>query len=117
MLAGLLAFFFHPSPDWVQHAYANGFYAKLQHIVTPITNHVPFAVYDAMLIFFILVLPAWFIARIVRAPNGERIRTAAAIGVHCVAIVALLYAWFYVFWGWNYSVSYTHLTLPTILRV
>ena len=102
LAAALGVFAFHPGGAWVEEAYANGFYANLQHVVTPLTNRLPFAVCDALLIVVAIVLPVWFGVQIGRA-RGERRRKTAAVAVHALAVAALLYAWFYVFWGWNYS--------------
>jgi len=89
-----------PSPQWVEHAYANGIYPPMQTAFTTIANLVPFALTDliAALVFGGLIV--WWIARIRRA--RAKWPAAAMMTAHTIGIAALLAIVFLCNWGFNY---------------
>jgi hypothetical protein len=91
-----------PLPETtVERLYANGAYPAVQPIVTTLTNAIPFAILDLL----ILAAIAWVIWRArVRARDVRiaRMRRAFAFGADLVAFAALAYLSFLVLWGLNY---------------
>ena len=90
----------HPSLAFLDGSYANGFYPAVQTTVTTWTNHVPFALGDALLVAVILAAIAYWYVSLRKSrpwPAFARVllRTAAFAG--------FLYVWFSIAWGWNYD--------------
>ena len=53
----------HPSARWVETNYTNGFYSRLDPVLQAVTRSVPFAVGDALLVAFaLLVVGLWIVA-------------------------------------------------------
>jgi hypothetical protein len=89
-------------PDLVDRFYSAAAYATLQRAMTALTNRVPFALFDLLLVFAIL---AWFslAARdVVRRPAGGGLRAAARIAVRTIVWSAGFYIAFLLAWGLNY---------------
>lgn len=101
-VALLLAFFSLPA-RFIERFYTNGIYPLLQAIFTPVTNHIPFAVVDVLLVALIIGLPTWWIIRIKSAGRGRRLRAMAALGFQTLTFAALLYILFLLLWGFNYE--------------
>ncbi|MBV8424489.1 MAG: DUF3810 family protein, partial [Candidatus Eremiobacteraeota bacterium] len=89
----------HPSLSFLDGRYANGFYPALQTVVTAWTNRVPFSVADCILVLVLLVLIAMWI-RALRA--SRRPATLLRLVLRTAAVIAVIYIWFLVDWGWNY---------------
>jgi hypothetical protein len=95
-LAGALA----PVPSWmVERWYSQALYPLLQRVVTPLSNRVPFAVFDVL----------WVGAAAAAAAAGYRcIRSAGwrggaiRLATYAVRATALTYLVFLVMWGLNY---------------
>ncbi|HKP85936.1 MAG TPA: DUF3810 domain-containing protein [Blastocatellia bacterium] len=87
----------------VERFYSNGIYPVFQSALTPLTNLFPFAVLDVMLVTLAVALPAWWIARIVRAERGRRLRTAARLLFDTLVIASLFLLGFQLLWGLNYE--------------
>jgi hypothetical protein len=85
---GAIAFFIHPNATWIEHAYANGFYAHWEPFVTAVSSVFPFSLGDvAVLVGIALVL--W--------------RLVARKPLDAVVVIALYALWFECGWGWNYD--------------
>lgn len=82
--------------------YGDRLYPALQAVVTPLSNRVPIPLFDAMLAVVIL-FGLWGLAGTVR--RGWRRRSirplVRAVGV-AVVVLAVIYIWFLVMWGYNY---------------
>jgi hypothetical protein len=95
-LALVLAF--APTPStWVERLFSDGLYARLQPPLTRLSNIIPFAVFDALLIFVAIVLIVWVIAVFHR----PRIRFWQFL-LRTGTLAAGLYLVFLVVWGLNY---------------
>jgi hypothetical protein len=100
-LALLLTIFQLPA-SFVERFYTNGFYARLQALFTPLTNYLPFAVYDLLIVAVMIGLPVWWIVRIAKAEKGRRLRKAAKLLLDTLVLTALVFLIFQTLWGFNY---------------
>jgi hypothetical protein len=103
IIAAVLLMLFQLPSAWVERFYANGFYPRLQSIFTPLTNLLPFAVYDALILGLIFGVPIWWVMRIVRAGKGRRWRALAHLFINTLVFSALAFLLFQILWGFNYS--------------
>jgi hypothetical protein len=83
------------NPEWVETAFANGFYPRLEHALFPITNWLPWSLGD-LAIACGLALLMW---RLVVTLRSRRFLVAL---LDVVAILGLYLFWFDTAWGWNY---------------
>jgi hypothetical protein len=88
LLAGLLP---TPAPA-VERWYSTGVYPRIQHVVTPASNLVPFAVFDLLLLAAIVAV----IFALVRVRPVWKALARVALGL------ALGYLIFLLLWGFNY---------------
>jgi hypothetical protein len=102
MTAILLLFVQFPA-SFIERFFSNGFYPRLQSIITPVTNLLPFAVYDLLLLGLIFGVPAWWSVRVIRAGKGRRWRAAAGLFINTIVFSALAFLLFQILWGFNYS--------------
>jgi hypothetical protein len=101
LLAGVCAWA-PMQPTTVERWYALGLYPSIQSVLTPLSNLVPFAVLDILLIAT-FVFVAVCVGRAVRAIRRSRSPRplASVIGTLLVA-ASLLYLVFLALWGFNY---------------
>ena len=98
-LAGALA---PLSPAVVERTFSTRLYPSIQHIVTPLSNRVPFAVFDVLCVGAVLLV-ATVLTRAVRASALSRSVRPAARALGYLALGAAgVYVWFLLFWGLNY---------------
>ena len=101
LVAGIAALVFHPSPAWVETAYANGGYATWEHIADTITAPLPWSLGDVA----VLALLAGIIVAVARALRKRAAwyqRIALAV-FNTAFVLAAGLMWFYASWGWNYD--------------
>jgi hypothetical protein len=98
----LLLTIFQLPASFIERFYANGFYARLQSMVTPVSNLLPFALYDVLISVLILGLPAFWIVCLVRAGKGKRLRRAAGLFLNTIVFGAIILLVFQLLWGFNY---------------
>jgi hypothetical protein len=87
--------------SWIETDYANGIYAGLARTFVPLSNALPFALGDVL----VIALTAGTIAYAVgawRRGTGSRIVRAAAIVLRIAAVVAAIAIWFDAAWALNY---------------
>lgn len=97
--------------DWIEHVYANGIYAAMNHVFVPLTNLVPFAVADLELIVVLVALVAWWVRSLRLVPRPRRRGIALRLVAHTIGLACLGVVLFDVFWGLNYRRA------PIIARV
>ena len=91
-----------PVPQtWVEQHYARGWFPAVQPTLTGISNTVPFALLD-VLIVSALAAAAWAVASVVRAPRGRRLAVLGRRAWQGLVAGALTYLVFLVAWGGNY---------------
>jgi hypothetical protein len=93
MLAGAFALLARPSAEWIESAYANGFYPGWQHLASAITLPLPFSLGDVAVLAAILAL-GWLLVGSFRRP-----RLLLVAG----ALLGVVVFWFEASWGWNYN--------------
>ena len=103
LIAVAAALAFIPLPaGWVERWYSVAFYPHIQRALTPLSNRLPFAVFDVLLI----VLAAAVLGSLARATvRSWRERSARPLGraiLHVATTGAVLYVVFLVLWGLNY---------------
>ncbi len=100
-LALLLALFAFPAA-WIERFYTGGFYSRLQSVITPVTNLLPFALGDLLIIALIISIPAWWIVRIKRA-KGKRLSETGHLAFNTLTLAAIIFLGFLILWGFNYQ--------------
>lgn len=87
------------SEDVVEEIYSKGFYPRLQHVLTSVSNWFPFALFDVLLVATVIdwATLVWRDARRFRWPV-----TLGRVVVRTATTVAALYVAFVVVWGLNY---------------
>jgi hypothetical protein len=87
-------------PGVVERWYSKGVYRLLQPWVTSLSNRVPFALFDAVLV---IVPLAWIVLIVADAARRQRAgRVAGRAAVRLVVWSAVLYLGFVLLWGFNY---------------
>lgn len=92
-MLGILAALWHPSPEWVERSFSNGYYPDWQHFWSAITSPLPFALGD-------LVIAAGAIAVIVML---VRVRPFWRLVLNVGALAGFFAVWFYAGWGFGYD--------------
>jgi hypothetical protein len=100
-LAALLMVF-PPPPAFVERYYSRAIYPRIQAVSTPLTNHIPVALVDVLLIILVIGLPVWWAARIRSAGRGRRKRAALSMLFNTLVLASALSLAFQFLWGLNY---------------
>jgi hypothetical protein len=82
---------------WVERLFSDGLYARLQPPLTRLSNVIPFAIFDALIIFVAIVLIVWFLGAC-RGPRSHFWQFLLRTGT----LAAGLYLVFLAVWGLNY---------------
>jgi hypothetical protein len=101
--AAVAVAFAPPGARAVERWYAKGLYPQLQALTTSVSNRIPVALFDVVVIVLAVVaIVTWFHSiRVAR-----RKRSIGAIGrgfVSTLTLAALIYLWFLTAWGLNYA--------------
>lgn len=97
---GAFALAWHPSPGWIESAYANGFYPRWEYVIHPLTQALPWSLGDVAALGGMALIVWRTLVRL--RSGGPLIRRAANALVDVLAIVAVYAGWFEGSWGWNY---------------
>ncbi len=89
------------SPAWIEHTYANGVYAGLARTFVPLSNRLPFAVGDLLLIALVAGLGTTWIVGLRRKRYAWPVRTGLLV-VRTAAVAAVVVIWFDAAWALNY---------------
>jgi hypothetical protein len=100
-LAIALALFSLPA-SLIERFYTNGFYSRLQSLITPTTNLLPFALGDFLIVALVISIPAWWIVRIKRA-RGKRLRETGSLAFNTLTLASIIFLSFLFLWGFNYQ--------------
>jgi hypothetical protein len=98
----LLLTIFQLPASFIERFYSNGFYARLQALLTPLTNYLPFAVYDLLIVAVMIGIPVWWMVRIAKTEKGRRLRKAAKLLLNTIVLTATVFLLFQLLWGFNY---------------
>ena len=86
----------------VERWYSLTLYPVIQHIVTPLTNLMPFAVLDVLLVVTVFLV-AWGAVRMIRNARRKRsVRPVLTFAWRLLVTASALYLAFLVLWGFNY---------------
>ena len=103
LIAGALLLYFLPPPSaWVEPYCSNGYYPGLQRSLTSISNRVPFAISDVLIVLLTIGLPAWWVLRIRSASIGNRAAAVGRLLFQTAALAAAVFLLFEAVWGLNY---------------
>ena len=90
-----------PTPAaWVERVYSTGFYPWFQRVMTPMSNVVPFAVLDVLIVGGLLAAGTVVIRR--HWNEQPRVQGMVRVLVDVSAVVAAVYLVFLIAWGLNY---------------
>ena len=90
------------SATWIESRYSTSIYPRLERALTPLSNRLPFAVLDALLVALLIAV----VVNLVRAvSHAWRTRTMGRLArslFHLTAASAAIYVVFLMLWGLNY---------------
>jgi len=93
-----------PRPaDGVEWFYAHGLYPPLQAALTGVSNLVPVAMFDVMVVVATALIAWWWGRALVESVGARRWRPLGRAGMTTVTLAAGLYLWFVLAWGLNYA--------------
>src|SRR5258706_9740183 len=102
-IAGALICAFAPLPAaLVEQRYSVGFYPHLQRLMTPLSNLLPFAILDVLLVGLAVASIVTLTQAIREAWQTRMARKLFRTLSHLAAIGAVLYLLFLLLWGFNY---------------
>jgi hypothetical protein len=90
------------SPSFIERWYSTGLYPRIQYIVTPISNLLPFAVFDVLTVGAVVVVLGSLVRAIRRARQARRFSILFAALGNIVSGAAIAYLAFLLLWGFNY---------------
>ena len=98
-----------PPRAFLDGFYIHSFYAAVQPAITGLTNRLPFAAADVLIIATAAALVAFWFSTL-RRSRGLGALLRAIVGT--AALACVFYIWFLVAWGWNYLRPGFASTLP-----
>ena len=90
------------SPSLVERWYSTGMYPRVQHVVTLISNLIPFALFDILTIGAAVVVIGALVRSVRRARQARRWSIVLMTLGHIVVGAAAVYLVFLGIWGFNY---------------
>lgn len=102
ILFGIAAWVVPIPTGWVERIYSRGAYAWFQPLVTGISNRVPFAMFDVLLVGAVTLLIVAIVRAVARAWRGRSISLLGRFALNLLVVVALVYLVFLGMWGLNY---------------
>ena len=88
--------------DRIEHGYSLSVYPVIQRLVTPVSNLVPFAVFDVLTVVAAAVLIVASVIAVSRARAKRRFQPVAALLRSMATAAAVAYLVFLACWGLNY---------------
>ena len=92
-----------PGAGTVERVYARGLYPVIQSTITPLSNRVPFAVFDVTVSGLVLAMGLVWVVSFRQAKKKQRIRAVGRALMGTVTLLATAYLWFLGAWGFNYA--------------
>jgi hypothetical protein len=86
----------------IERGYSTSIYPEIQRLVTPVSNLIPFAVFDVLTVAAVVLLFAAVAFAISRARAERRFRPIGTLALSLLTIAALVYLAFLAVWGLNY---------------
>lgn len=89
-------------PELVEQWFSTGLYPHIQHVVTPLSNLLPFAAFDVLVTAAVIVVVAVLVRAVTRARAERRVMPVLTSLWHLVVAAAVVYLVFLGVWGLNY---------------
>ena len=86
----------------IERGYSTSIYPKIQAVLTPVSNFVPFALFDVLTVVAVVVLILAVVFAAVRAKAERRVRPLLGLLASTVTSAAIVYLVFLAVWGLNY---------------
>lgn len=86
----------------IEEWYATGFYPHVQRLLTPLSNLVPFALFDMLVIGVAVVALVWLVAGVRQARKQKSLRPVLSALLRLGVTAASIYLLFLLLWGFNY---------------
>ena len=90
------------SPSFVERWYSTGLYPRIQHLLTPITNLIPFALFDVLTIGAVVLVIVSLVRGIRQARRTRRFSILLGTVGNLAVGAAAVYLIFLLLWGFNY---------------
>jgi hypothetical protein len=102
VVAALICAFVPISPAFIERWYSTGIYLRIQHVVTPVSNVLPFAVFDVLTVGAAVLVLGSLIRAVRRARQARRFSVLLTTLGNIVFGAAVVYLFFLAVWGFNY---------------
>ena len=86
----------------IERRYSTSLYPDIQRLVTPVSNLVPFALFDVITVAAVVLLFTAVAMAISQARAERRLQPVGALAMSLVTVTALVYLAFLAVWGLNY---------------
>jgi Protein of unknown function (DUF3810) len=86
----------------IERGYSTSIYPRIQAILTPVSNLVPFALFDVLTVAAVVILILAVAFAVVRARAERRLRPLAGLLASIATTAAVVYLVFLAVWGLNY---------------
>ena len=90
------------SPSFVERWYSTGLYPRIQHVLTPLTNLIPFALFDVLTIGAVVLVIVSLVRAVRRARQNRRFSILLGTLANLAVGAAAAYVIFLLLWGFNY---------------
>ncbi len=91
------------SPAWIERHYSNGYYPHIDAAIRSVSQPLPFSLGDALLIVLLVTLVTWMTDTVRNAVRRRAFSQAGAALLRIGAVLALVFVWFMVAWGYSYD--------------
>jgi hypothetical protein len=102
VLAAVICALVPVSPSFIERWYSTGLYPRIQHVVTPVSNVIPFALFDLLTVGAVVVVLGSIVRAIRNARQARRFSILLATLGNIVCGAAVAYLVFLLLWGFNY---------------
>lgn len=94
--------FIPAAPGAIERWFSTGLYPRIQHIVTPLSNRVPFALFDVLIGVGVVAIVAALVQAGRVARRMRRVMPVLRVAGQLAVGAALMYVTFLLLWGLNY---------------
>jgi hypothetical protein len=102
VVAALVCAFVPVTPSFIERWYSTGLYPRIQQVLTPISNVIPFALFDVLTIGAAVLVLGSIVRAVRRARQTRRFSILLTTLGNIVVGAAAAYLVFLVLWGFNY---------------
>ena len=102
VVAALVCAFAPVSPSFIERWYSTGVYPRIQQVLTPVSNVIPFALFDLLTIGAAVLVIGSIVRAVRRARQTRRLSILLATLGNIVFGAAVAYLLFLFVWGFNY---------------